>query len=148
MSNQTNLNSLLLVQKKLVRIISCASYKAHTGPLFFARRILSVNEISKYMMGIFMYQCLNCSVPDLFDNFFLYWTTLFIVMIHVKRMTFILLMQGWKFEKILSKSMVLTHGMSFPRISKSHHHLMYLNSDWGITWLIVNWICDERKLKL
>ena len=67
---QTNLKSLVLVQKKLIRIISCAPFKAHTEPLMFARRILSVTDINLYMSGIFMYQCLYCSIPRVFDDFF------------------------------------------------------------------------------
>ena len=67
---QTNLRSLVLVQKKLVRIINCAPFKAHTEPLMFARRILSVNDINDYMTGIFMYQCINGNIPEVFDNFF------------------------------------------------------------------------------
>ena len=45
---QTNLKSLVLVQKKLVRIISCAPFKAHTEPLMFAMRLQSVNDINQY----------------------------------------------------------------------------------------------------
>ena len=36
----------------------------------FARRILSVNDINNYMTGIFMYQCINDNIPEVFDNFF------------------------------------------------------------------------------
>ena len=67
---QTKLKSLVLVKKMLIRIISCAPFKAHTEPLMFARRILSVTDINLYMSGIFMYQCLYCSIPRLFDDFF------------------------------------------------------------------------------
>ena len=67
---QTNLKSLVLVQKKLIRIISCAPFKAHTESLMFARRILSVTDINLYMSGIFMYQCLYCSIPKVFDDSF------------------------------------------------------------------------------
>ena len=67
---QTNLKSLILVQKKLVRIISCAPFKAHTEPLMFAMRLLYVNDINQYMTAIFMYQCLNCITPQVFNDFF------------------------------------------------------------------------------
>ena len=62
---QTNLKSLTLIQKKLVRIISCAPFKAHTEPLMFAMRLLSVNDINHYMTAIFMYQCLNCNTLNI-----------------------------------------------------------------------------------
>ena len=67
---QTNLKSLVLVQKKLVRIISCAPFKAHAEPLMFAMRLLSVNGINQYMTAILMYQCLHCNTPNVFNNFF------------------------------------------------------------------------------
>ena len=67
---QTNLKSLILVQKKLVRIISCAPFKAHTEPLMFAMRLLSVNDINQCMTAIFMYHCLNCITPQVFKDFF------------------------------------------------------------------------------
>ena len=35
-----------------------------------ARRILPVHDINKYTTGIFMYQCINDNIPELFDNFF------------------------------------------------------------------------------
>ena len=36
----------------------------------FAGRILSVTDLNLYMSGVFMYQCLNCSIPKVFDDFF------------------------------------------------------------------------------
>ena len=56
--------------KKIVCIISCAPFKAHTEPLMFAMRLLSVNDINQYMTAIFMYQCLNCNTAQVFNDFF------------------------------------------------------------------------------
>ena len=67
---QTNLKSIVLVQKKLVRMINCAPFRAHTEPIMFASRILSVNDINNNMTGIFMYQCINGNTPEVCDNFF------------------------------------------------------------------------------
>ena len=61
---------LYLLKKKLVRIISCAPFKAHTEPLMFAMRLSSVNDINQYMTAILMYQCLNCITPQVFNDFF------------------------------------------------------------------------------
>ena len=38
---KTNLESIVRVQKKLVRIITCSSYRAHTEPLMAANNLLS-----------------------------------------------------------------------------------------------------------
>ena len=67
---QTVLNKLLLVQKKLVRIITCSPFRAHTEPLMYANKMLSVNSINTYLMGIFMYQCIHQEVPEIFLNLF------------------------------------------------------------------------------
>ena len=61
---------VLYLLKKIVRIISCAPLKAHTEPLMFAMRLLSLNDINQYMTAIFMYQCLNCNTPQVFNDFF------------------------------------------------------------------------------
>ena len=69
-SYKTNLEPIVLMQKKLIRIITCSPFRAHTGPLFFANKILSVTQINTYMVGTYMYKCLNESVPQLLRNYF------------------------------------------------------------------------------
>ena len=59
------------MQKKLIRIITCSPYRAHTGPLFYANRILSVTQINIYMVGTYMYKCLNESVSSFSSNYFI-----------------------------------------------------------------------------
>ena len=59
----TNLENLHLVQKKLIMIITCSPYRAHTEPLCRANRILNVTDINTYIIGIFMYDCMNENVP-------------------------------------------------------------------------------------
>ena len=58
------------MQKKLIRIITRSPYRAHTGPLFFANKILSVTQINTYMVGTYMYKCQNESVPQFLSNYF------------------------------------------------------------------------------
>ena len=67
---QTNLEKLMVVQKKLVRIITGSPYRAHTEPLFYANRILNVYDLNVNIVGVFMYQCLFEPVTDVFDNYF------------------------------------------------------------------------------
>ena len=70
-SYKTNLEPIVLMQKKLIRIITCSPYRAHTGPLFFANRIISVTQINIYMVGTYMYKCLNESVSSFSSNYFI-----------------------------------------------------------------------------
>ena len=55
---------------KLIMKMICSPYRAHTGPLFFANRILSVTQINTYMVGTYMYKCLNESFPQFLSNYF------------------------------------------------------------------------------
>ena len=66
----TIINKLVLIQKKLVRIITCSPYIAHTEPLMYANKILSPTDINAYLTGTFMYQCMHKDAPELFLNFF------------------------------------------------------------------------------
>ena len=66
----TVINSLVLIQKKLVRIITWSPYRAHTEPSMYANKMLSVTNINIYLTGIFMYHCVNKETPELFFNFF------------------------------------------------------------------------------
>ena len=66
----TIINKLVLIQKKLVRIITCSPYRAHTEPLMYANKILSPTDINTYLTGTFMYQCIHKDAPELFLNFF------------------------------------------------------------------------------
>ena len=67
---QTNLASVVLVQKTLIRIITCSPFRAHTEPLMIANRLMSVSDINVYMTCIFVYQCLSENVLDIFRDFY------------------------------------------------------------------------------
>ena len=60
----SHLTPLLILQKKIVRIITGADYLAHSNPLFLQAKILKVQDVHKYMLGIYMYKKkLNNSLP-------------------------------------------------------------------------------------
>ena len=66
----TVLEKLILMQKKIIRIITCSPYRAHTEPLFLANQILNVQDINVYTVGIFMYNTISSDVPTMFTSFF------------------------------------------------------------------------------
>ena len=66
----TVINKLVLIQKKLARIITCSSYRAHTEPLIYANKMLSVSAINRYLTGTFMYQCIHKEAPEMFLKLF------------------------------------------------------------------------------
>ena len=53
---QAHINDLLLIQKKIVRLITNQHYLAHTNPLFYRTRILKVSDIHLYLLGIEAYK--------------------------------------------------------------------------------------------
>ena len=65
----TNLNKMIVLQKKLIRIVTCSPYRAHSKPLLVANNVLSVNEINVYIVGIFMYNYCQDHLPNLFHGF-------------------------------------------------------------------------------
>ena len=64
----SHLQSLTLIQKKCIRIISKAGYYDHTEPLFKEQKILTVPEIYEYNCTKFIYQCYNNKTYTNFKN--------------------------------------------------------------------------------
>ena len=60
----------MVIQKKMVRIITGSPYRAHTEPLFYANLILNVYDLNVTIVGVFMYKCLLEPVTDVSDNYF------------------------------------------------------------------------------
>ena len=67
---RTSLEKLFLIQKKLIRIINCSSYRAHTEPLFIKNKLLDIYDINVYITAIFMYKVFDSEVSNLFSSFF------------------------------------------------------------------------------
>ena len=66
----TNLQKLVLLQKKAIRIITCSKYMASTQNLFTQYKLLRFPEIYKYLVGIFVYKFDNMQIPVIFSGFY------------------------------------------------------------------------------
>ena len=55
-TNDCHIKPLILLQKKIVRIITKSDYLAHTNPLFKATNILKITDIHKFMIATKMYK--------------------------------------------------------------------------------------------
>ena len=55
-TNKVHINSLHLIQKKIVRIITGSSYLAHTNELFYKTQILKIQDLSKFSLSIYGYK--------------------------------------------------------------------------------------------
>ena len=71
-----HLERLNKLQKKAVRIIAGVKPGTPTKQLFIELKILSVNGIFQYTVGLFMYKFVNGMLPNLFDDMFCYVNTI------------------------------------------------------------------------
>ena len=67
---QSNLNRIIILQKKIIRIISKVSFDAHTGVLFKEQEILKFSDIYLYQIGKFMYLFKRGLLPNYFRDMF------------------------------------------------------------------------------
>ena len=65
---RTHLRSLVLLQKRIIRIISKKGINAHTNPLFETLTILKLEDIYSLHLEKFMFSLKNNSVPSSFSR--------------------------------------------------------------------------------
>ena len=67
---QSNLNLIIILQKKIIRIISKVSFDAHTGVLFKEQQVLKFSDIYLYQIGNCMYLFKRGLLPNYFRDMF------------------------------------------------------------------------------
>ena len=70
----TNLEKILKLQKRMIRIIANVRYRDHTKPLFIKLKLLTVYDINKYQTGYFIFKCITCpyTLSLIFQTYFVY----------------------------------------------------------------------------
>ena len=58
-----HLKQLSILQKKAIRCIHKSYYNAHTKPLFIRSKILKLDDIYKFELSKFMFDCINGLLP-------------------------------------------------------------------------------------
>ena len=66
----TTLIQILILQKRVIRIISKKPFDAHTDPIFKDLEILKFPEIYLFHIGKFMYLYKKGLLPNIFDGMF------------------------------------------------------------------------------
>ena len=69
-SPQSHLNPLLLLQKKIIRIMTFYSYYAHTDPIFKDLNILTIDKLVVHRIGIAMYKINNEMYPSVLNDLY------------------------------------------------------------------------------
>ena len=60
---------MVVLQKITDQIVTCSPYRTYNKPLLATNKVVSVNEINMYIVGIFMCNYCNDNVPDIFNGF-------------------------------------------------------------------------------
>jgi hypothetical protein len=66
----SNIQPLVILQKKAIRIITFSEYRSHTSPLFKRLNLLKLIDIVYLDTSFFMYQFNNGNLPNNFNDFF------------------------------------------------------------------------------
>jgi len=67
---QSTIDPLLILQKKCVRLMTFAEFKAHTNPIFIKLKILKMREFVEFQTALFMHDYFTNNLPKPFDSFF------------------------------------------------------------------------------
>ena len=70
-SHVTHIRKLQLLQKKTIRIITSSHYIAYTDPLFAMTKLLKIEDLYKYQLGIFMHKVTHSQLPQNMSSMFL-----------------------------------------------------------------------------
>ena len=66
----TRINSLFLLQKRALRIVTNSNYLSHTEPIFYRLKTLKLQDIHTLQTGTFMYKYSNSLLPSLFQDIY------------------------------------------------------------------------------
>ena len=58
-TNKTDLNAIIIIQKRLIRLITRSEFLAHTIPLFRSTKILTLENLRKLSLGIYCHNNKN-----------------------------------------------------------------------------------------
>jgi len=67
---KTYVHKLYIQQKKIIRIIHFSGFNSHTDPLFRKLKVMNIEQLYRYFVGIFVYKSLNKLLPERFSNYF------------------------------------------------------------------------------
>ena len=65
---QTYINKIFTIQKKIMRVITHSPFQCHSSPLIKKTNNLNIFQIIEYYASMFMFQQLNSTVPNVFQQ--------------------------------------------------------------------------------
>ena len=76
LTTQKNLNIILILQKKCIRILNSVSFNEHTNLLFYNNKIIKFPDVVKTNQLLFVKQFINKNLPDDLINLFTFSTNI------------------------------------------------------------------------
>ena len=67
---QSNLDCIVKIQKRVIRLLAGVHPLTHTEPIFFRLKILKFIDVVNYTIGIFMYKVYHQDIPIVFENYY------------------------------------------------------------------------------
>ena len=64
--NKTLIDKLFIIQKRAIRVVNRVGYLSHTNYLFQKNKILKINDLFLYHVGIFMFRLSLNNLPEVF----------------------------------------------------------------------------------
>ena len=68
---KANLQRIVILQKRALRIVNNSTYDANTSPIFKELKLLKFHDIHSFQLGFFMFSLKNSTLPSKFNNLFL-----------------------------------------------------------------------------
>ena len=68
-TSTNKLHSLMIIQKRAIRICTLSQPRDHSAPLFSKLHTLTLSDINKFQIGIFMYKFTNNLLPRTSSSF-------------------------------------------------------------------------------
>jgi hypothetical protein len=65
-----HINRLIILQKRIIRTITCSGFREHTAQLFANNSLLKINEINVYVLCDFIFKYYDGALPIVFNDFF------------------------------------------------------------------------------
>ena len=67
---KANLQRIVILQKRTLRIVNNSTYNANTSPIFKELKLLKFHDIHSFQLGFFMFSLKNSTLPSKFNNLF------------------------------------------------------------------------------
>ncbi len=66
----SNINKIMVIQKRAIRIVHYANRYTHSNPLFSRCKTIKLYDIIRYKTGIFMYEAYHSNLPTNLQTYF------------------------------------------------------------------------------